>query len=218
MTQTRFFKIIGATLVAGLLTAAPLSAATFTFNAEVTNSNGPSMTPFVPSLPPIGTAGTVELEIFDADPTLTIFDGFDVRIVAEASVDVPGWISGSMLNNPNPADFFQVTDSYLAFGSYGPTSVAEDNGAFILPNARHSFRIDYGAPVLATPVTVGDLVTALSAPGASGYFSHELEGQPGFIFTRVEFPASTPQVPLPASAWFLMVGLAGLGVMRRRHS
>ena len=33
-------------------------------------------------------------------------------------------------------------------------------------------------------------------PGASGYFSHELEGSPGFIFTRVAF--EVPPVPLPS--------------------
>ena len=121
-----------------------------------------------------------------------------------------------MTNNPNPSDFFQVSDSHLAFGSYGPTSVATDNGAFVLPNARHSFRIDFGAVAPATPTTIGDLVMALSEPGASGYFSHELEGSAGFIHTRVEFPASTPAVPLPASAWMLLMGLVGLGVMRRR--
>ena len=205
-------KLIAAAVL--ILAAAPLSAATFTFMGEVTSTNGPSATPGVPSLPGLGTAGTIELNIDDSDPSLTIFDGFDVRIFASVSLDVPGWITGSMTNNPNPGDFFQVSDTHLAFGSYGPTSVATDNGAFILPSARHSFRVDFGATAPATPVTIGDLVTALSAPGATGFFSHELEGSPGFIFTRVEFPASTPEIPLPASAWLLLAGLAGLRVIR----
>ena len=216
MFKTLISKSILPVLAAALLAAAPASAATFTFMSEVTTSIGPSMTPGTPSLPPPGTLGTVELEINDSDPSLTIFDGFDVRVFATASVDVPGWISGSMVNNPNPFDFFQITAESLAFGSYGPTSVAEDNGAFILPNGRHSFRVNFGTPAAAVPVTIGDLVTALNAPGATGFFSHELEGSPGFIFTRVEFPAT--EIPLPASAFLLLAGLAGLGTVRARRT
>ncbi len=208
-----------ALITAGLL-ATPLAAATFSFTSAVTSSDGPSATPGVPSLPPVGTAGTIELVIDDSIPGLSIFDGSgDARIFASVSVDVPGWISGSMINNPNPADFLDISTSSFAFGAYGPTSVVQGNGDVLLPQGRHSFRVDFGAPVLSTPTTIGDLVTALSAPGASGFFSHELERDAGgFIFTRVEFPASTPEIPLPASAWLMIAGLAGLGLFRRRKT
>ena len=43
----------------------------------------------MPSLPGLGTAGTIELNIDDSDPSLTIFDGFDVRIFASVSLDPP---------------------------------------------------------------------------------------------------------------------------------
>lgn len=216
MFQRPFSPFAFAVASIALLTGAPVSAATFTYLSEVTISNGPSVTAGTPSLPPVGTPGTIELNIDDSNPGLSIFDGFNVRIFADASVDVPGWITGSMTNNPDPSDFFQVTTTSLAFGAYGPTSVADANGAVILPNGRHSFRVNFGAPVLSTPATIGDLVTALNAPGATGFFSHELEGSPGFVFTRVEFPA-TSEIPLPASAWLLLAGLAGLRALRGKR-
>ena len=209
-------KTFMATALSALFAAAPLSAATFTFTGEVTTTIGPSAVLGTPSLPPSGTEGTVELLINDTDSSLTIFDDFNVREFATVSLDVPGWISGSMTNNPDPFDYFDISATSFAFGSYGPTSVATDNGAFILPQAFHSFRVNFGASVAATPNSIGDLVTALSVPGASGFFSHELEvGGSGFIHTRVEFPASpVPSIPLPASAWLLLVGLGTFRLVR----
>lgn len=204
-----------AVLIASAVLAGPAVAATFTYDAAVTSSIGAAVGPDDPNLPPIGTAGTVELVIDDSDPNAAIFDlGFNVIQAFTASVVVPGYISGTMLNNPNPADFFSLTTEYLAFGSYGPTSIDDPGSAFFLGNARHSFRVTFGSVLSDIPTTVGEVVAALNLPGASGFFSHELEGSPGFIQTRVEFPVAP--VPLPASVWLMLAALGAVGWTGRR--
>ena len=216
MKQRQLFPAFLAALFGAVLIATPLAAATFTFVSEVTVSSGPSATPGTPSLPPVGTVGSIDLTIDDSNPALALFSGVgDPNVVASASVTVPGWISGAMTNTV--FDSFTVTDSYFSFGAYGPSSVAVDNGATIQPSSFHVFRVNFGAPLLAAPTTTGELVAAISAPGASGFFSHELDlSGDGFIVTRVSFPASVAAVPLPASAWLLGLALLGMGALRRR--
>lgn len=213
--KTTILTLAAATLL-GAFTTQTLEAATFSYDGLVTITEGPAVTPDDPDLPPLGTAGMVELVIDDSDPTLSIFNGFNVAEVFSVSVDVPGFVSGSMDNNPDPSDFFSITAEYLAFGAYGPTAIVDPGTAVILPSARHSFRIDFGAALSDVPTTIGEVVAALNIPGASGYFSHELEGSPGFIFTRVAFEPSP--VPLPASAWLLLAALGSVGMAKRRRS
>lgn len=207
---------LAAAVVLGAVAPLAVQAATFSYDGVVTISEGPAATPDDPDLPPLGTAGMVELVIDDSDPSLAIFNGFNVAEVFSVSVDVPGFVSGSMDNNPDPSDFFAITTEYLAFGAYGPTAINDPGSAVILPNGRHSFRIDFGAALSDVPTTIGEVVAALNIPGASGYFSHELEGSPGFIFTRVAF--EVPPVPLPASAWLLLAAVGSVGVARRRSA
>lgn len=206
--------------ITGLLTAGAVSAATFSFTGAVTDSNGPAVMASDPDLPPVGTLATVELNIDDSNPADLIFSmGFSVIQAFEAKVTVPGYIAGSMTNNPNPIDFFQITADHLAFGAYGPSSIVDPGSQSFFPNGRHSFRIDFGATAPAVPTTVGDVVAALNAPGASGFFSHELDVQGGgFIFTRVEFPADVSEVPLPASGIMLFMALGGFGWVARKTS
>lgn len=211
-------SILHTCLAAGLALAslsAPALAATFTYGGSVTISSGPGAGPDDPDFPPLGTAASVTLTVDDSDPNAALITGFDVIEAFSASVSVPGYLSGSMDNNPNPADFFQITTEYLAFGSYGPTSVDNPGTAFFLPNARHSFRIYFGSVLSDVPTTVGEVVAALGLDGASGFFSHETEGSLGFTHTRIEFEAAP--VPLPASAWLLLAALGAVGGVARRR-
>lgn len=213
----RFTKTIALAACAAFATAGSLHAAVFSYDGMVTSSLGPAVAVGDPNLPPIGTLGTVELYINDTNPLTPIFDGFDVVESFRASVDVPGFISGSMVNNPNPSDFFSLTTEFLAFGSYGPSAITDPGTETFLPSARHSFRIEFGATLGSVPTTVGEVVAALSLPGVTGYFSHELEGSPGFLLTRVSFTDDVSAVPLPASAWMLIAALGAMGAARRRR-
>ncbi|MEM7752232.1 MAG: VPLPA-CTERM sorting domain-containing protein [Pseudomonadota bacterium] len=198
---------------------AALQAATFNFMGTVTDTEGPAMMAGDADLPPLGAAGAIQLNIDDSDPTLGLFTGMGFAPtpgIASVSLTVPGFIAGSMVNNvPDPFEFFQVSDSHFAFGAYGPTSINDPGSEFFLSTGRHSFRVDFGSTQVAAPTTVGELVTALNGPGATGFFSHELEGSPGFVFTRVEFPAT--EIPLPASAFLLLGAFGGLLAMKRRR-
>ena len=64
------------------------------------------------------------------------------------------------------------------------------------------------------PLTVGELVLALTDPGMSGYFSHEMDRQGGgFFVTRVDFSSSMSAVPLPGSLPLMLTALLA-GVAR----
>ncbi len=194
-------------------------AATFTYNGAVTSSRGPAVIPTDPDFPAIGTAGTIDLMIDDGVPGLSIFDmGGLVPQVFTVSLTVPGSISGSMINNPEPIDFFYVDNEVLAFGAYGPTSIVDSGGQPYNAYGRHSFRVNFGTALVSTPTTIGELVSALNAPGAFGYFSHEIDFQSelGIEHTRVDFPAAV--VPVPATGFLLLGGLMGLALLRRRRT
>ena len=207
-----------------LLPLGAAQAATFTYGAVVTDYPSPANIPGDPATAPVGTPGTVTLFIDDSDPSLLLFDPGPASGVFSASVSVPGFFSGAVTF----VDFlssFIATAEYLQFVSYGPT-MYDDIGSYALsvPDGYHRVRVDYGTPLASAPVTVGDVVAALAAPGETGFFRHEIVlvnpsegGVTDVIQTRVDFGGGdVPAVPLPAAAWMLLAGLSGLALLRAR--
>lgn len=209
-------------LVAGLLCASlPLaaSAAVFSYEGVVFRTPGAAATPADPDFPPLRTVAQVELFIDDSDPNLVLDESMPGNVpagFASASVDIPGYLSGSMAYDPGEG-FSLGTDFH--FAAYGP-SILDNPGSFtFLDQGLHSITIFF-SNIPGTPTTVGELVAAISQPGTRGIFAFEAEGDDApQQFYRVDsvFPA-TPSgvIPLPAS--FLMFGtaLAGLAAFRRR--
>ena len=219
-------KLFHSILIAAsvLCLAGAASAATFVFTAEVESLTESGTSPGNPVIPPIGAAGTVTFEIDDSDPLLPIFDPDPVSGVFTASVSVPGYLEGEAVF-VDYLSSFTSTASYLQFTTYGDTSY-EDTGSFpiTVPDGYHTFRIDYGAPLIGAPVTVGDVVAGLSVPGSMGFFRHEIvlvneeSDSIATVRTTVSFPADTdvPEVPLPAAGWMLLGGLLAMRLAARR--
>ena len=198
------------------------SAATFVYSAEVESFTESGTSPGNPVIAPIGSPGTITFEIDDSDPLLPIFDPDPVSGVFTASVTVPGYFDGEVVF-VDYLSSFTATDSYLQFTSYGDTSYV-DTGSFpiTVPDGYHTFRIDYGTPLAAAPVTVGDVVAGLSAPGASGFFRHEIvlvneaTDSIATVRTTVAFEDQVPEVPLPAAGWLMLGGLVALRLVARK--
>jgi hypothetical protein len=198
-----------------LLFSAGAQAATFGFGGTVTIT--PGSPPAGAVFPPLGTAATVSLNIDDSDPTALLFDlgnpnPFFQNITA--SVDIPGFLSGSMMND---GDFTNFAPTQFAFGAYGPAVLDQTGGTGFFPQGRHSFQLSYG-PGVVQPTTVGDLIAALSVTGITGFFSHEMDRQGGgFFFTRVAFSDSIGgTVPLPGGMVLMLGALGLLGMLFRR--
>lgn len=195
--------------------------ATNAFATTINYSGIVTITPAVPPagsvFPPLGTLGTVSLEIDDSDPSLLLFDlgrPEPYLQTLRASVSVPGYLSGSMLSI---GDFWDYGATALRFGAYGPATLDTPGPTGYFATGRHSFQLNYGAGV-AQPMTVGELVLAIMDPGTTGYFSHEMDRQGGgFYFTRVEFSSSMGAVPLPGGLPLMLTALlAGVAVTMRR--
>ncbi len=190
-------------------------ATTMNFHGTVTIT--PAAPPAGSIFPAVGSAGTVSLEVDDSDPSVLLFDlsrPVPYLQTLKASVSVPGYLSGSMFSI---GDFWDYGAAALRFGAYGPAVLDTPGPTGYFPTGRHSFQLNYASGV-AQPLTVGELVLALMVPGATGYFSHEMDRQGGgFYFTRVEFSNEMSAVPLPGSLP-LMLGalLAGAAVFMRR--
>ena len=217
------FRFLTLATVFALGAGGMATAASYGFTAQVQSMTENGTSPGNPVIAPIGSPGMVTLEIDDSDPSLLLFDPDPVSDVFTATVTVPGYFDGEV-TFVDYLSSFTATASYLQFTSYGPTSYV-DTGVFdvTVPNGYHSFRINYGLPLIAVPLTVGDVVAGLAAPGASGFFVHEAElvdtsaGEFGKVRTTVAFPADGPtDVPLPAAGWLLIAGLLGLGILSRR--
>ena len=135
-----------------------------------------------------------------------------------ASVSIPGYFEGEAVF-VDYLSSFTSTAEYLQFTTYGDTSYV-DTGTFpiTVPDGYHRFRIEYGTPLSAAPVTVGDVVAGLSAPGATGFFRHEivLINETTSSLATVQTTVSFPAVPLPAAGWLLLGGLLALGLTKRR--
>ena len=207
-----------------VLSASTADAATFLYSAKVESLTQSGTSPGDPVVAPVGTPGTVTLSLDDSDPLAPLFDPGPISGVFTASVSVPGYFSGEAVF----VDFlssFTATADYLQFTTYGDTSYV-DTGSFpiTVPDGYHSFRVDYGAPLVAAPVTVGDVVAALAAPGASGFFRHEIvlvdeeNDRIATVQTTVAFSdEDMPEVPLPAAGWMLLAGLLALPAVARRR-
>jgi hypothetical protein len=192
-----------------------------TMNFEGTVTAIPGSPPAGSIFPPIGTAATVSLTIDDSDPTVPLInlglalpDGFLKTL--QASVSVPGFLSGSMFSD---GDYWDYSATSLAFNDYGPTMLTQPGGVGYFATGLHFARFNY-APGVAQPLTVGELVLALMAPGTTGFFSHEMERQGGgFYQTRVDFSSSGSMgaVPLPPGLALMLTAvlcLAGFGLRR----
>jgi hypothetical protein len=206
---------------AALIPAAFALFATGAFGTTINFNGTVTITPAAPPagsvFPAVGTAGTVSLEVDDSDPSVLLFDlsrPIPYLQTLRASVSVPGYLSGSMFSI---GDFWDYGATALRFGAYGPAVLDTPGPTGYFPTGRHSFQLTYAAGV-AQPLTVGELVLALMAPGTAGYFSHEMDRQGGgFYFTRVEFSNDMSAVPLPGSLPLLLGALlAGAGLVMRR--
>lgn len=205
--------------VAFALLATGAFATTINFTGTVTST--PAAPPAGSIFPAVATPGTVSLFVDDVVPSVLLFDigrpdPFLQTLLA--SVSVPGFLSGSMLSD---GDFWNFGATSLAFGAYGPAVLDQPGATGYFPTGRHSFLVNY-APGILQPLTVGELVLALMAPGTTGYFSHEMDRQGGgFFFTRVEFSSSSMgEVPLPAGLPLMLTALLAMAAlaMRRRRS
>ncbi len=212
MTLVTFRNLAGCVLFAAI--AGPASAATFTYDGEVIFTE-PTIGGAV--LAPLGTPGTVVLNIDDSNPSLPVDDPIDFPEEFMASVNVPGFITGSMMSDESFLGTFEATATTLHVSGYGPTTIADPGSAVFLSEAFHVFRVSYGTPLASAPTTIGEVVAALAAPGAIGFFSHELEADAGgFIRTRVGFTDPPSEVPLPATVWLMLAALGGLGWTKRK--
>ncbi|MES2144974.1 MAG: hypothetical protein V4516_11625 [Pseudomonadota bacterium] len=160
----------------------------------------------------------MSLDIDDSDPSVLLYDitrpfPYFLQTI-RASVSVPAYLSGSMFSN---GDYWDYGAMALRFGAYGPAVLDTPGPTGFFATGYHSFRLHYGAGVVQ-PLTVGELVLALTDPGTSGYFSHEMDRQGGgFFVTRVDFSSSMSAVPLPGSLPLMLTALlAGVAALMRR--
>lgn len=196
------------------------NAATFIFDGTIADIfTSPGISPGNPVLAPLGSPASVTFEIDDSDPTLAVLDPDPVSGIFTASVTASGYFDGTV-TFVDYLSSFSLTNSYIDFISYGPTQY-DDTGSFpiTVPDGYHRFRANFGAPLASAPATVGEVVSALEAPGTFGFFRHEAvfvdppNDLIGTVLTRVDFPS---EVPLPAAGWLLLAGVAGLGFLRRK--
>ena len=208
-------RFLAAAACAALISTIPATAATFLYDGVVVSVSAASDATY----PALGTSGTVVIEVDDSDPTVLLnpTPGMSSPVIA-ASVSVPGFFSGSLpFGSAFSGESISPTMTGFTYGSaYGPVTVDNPGtGPGFFSTGLHFVEFTFGSAV-TTPSTVGDLVAAMSAPGASGRFNFEadlLGG--GFDFVDVDFAAS--EVPLPAGGALLLTGLVGLGWLRRRR-
>ncbi|MEM9796782.1 MAG: hypothetical protein AAF919_09845 [Pseudomonadota bacterium] len=201
---------LGLSTVLSLLPAGA-SAATFSFDAVVTEAPVPPNART--SFPPLGATGTINI---------TIDGPLDQRldetgpIFFNSFADVPGFIQTLFRVRKTMA--VSVTQTAAFFSNFSKVRLD-------VPSTFDGFRTDlnsvvvtFATPLPVAPVTVGDLVDAISLPGAQVVASLDKQNSETFEFFFTELSSQPAPIPLPAAGWLLLggIGLLGFGAQRSR--
>ncbi|WP_299814766.1 hypothetical protein [uncultured Jannaschia sp.] len=194
--------------------AIPAASAVFLFEGGVVATIGESTDGAIPFDPPLDTPADVSLTIFDDHPSAAIAD----RLAAS------GPVASVMVEIPD--DPVGVTDLFSADGGFvgsaglgfpGAASATILAGPVPDPLATGSLSFDgfFDTPIETAPVTVGNLVAALSSDPLSGSYRFG----PGGGGTAVAFADKepVPAVPLPPAGLALLGGLGLLGFAGARR-
>jgi len=132
-----------------------------------------------------------------------------------------GWharYDGDNIDTPNAAGDFDFgvmnSDNVQAFITDGVGS-----SVFIIPGETTSFELAVVGTGLSS-LTTADFLNALSVNGTAGQFSFgvRFQGIGPQGLSDLAVPGDTPPIPLPASAVLGLLGLGGVGAVRRRYA
>lgn len=214
---TKMAGLLAGTVASMCFLSGAAVAATFTFDGLITSISQDSSATY----PALGSGAEITVEIDDSDPNKNIFlpSGAGDAFMA-VSVNAPGYFSGSLPPGSfdyDPLDGLTLDGSGFTYGSaYGTSNVVQTGADSFHPWGLHYFRFDFGSMGVA-PVTIGELVTAMSAPNATGFFAWEGESDGGFDHIRVSFDTSMAAVPLPGAGLLLLGAMGMLGAAKRRR-
>ncbi|GFE63971.1 VPLPA-CTERM sorting domain-containing protein [Litoreibacter roseus] len=198
------------------------SAVTYKFDATVMS---PGQISEFFTIPGFGTEGTVVLEVLgdDADP---LPGNNEASSVFNLSVDIPG-VSYSNAEVPTPVldETAYLTEGFAFSNQGGTLDIGQGDEALTFTSG---LGLTFGSEVGSAPTTVGELIAALSAPGAGGAFFASGTAGGGTEFfsltatlTAIEDSGTggdggVSAVPVPASGLLLIAGLGGLALVRHR--
>ncbi len=197
-------------IVTACLLAMPSSAATFVFDGSVTETStgSPSAT-----FPPVGQAASITLTLSGED-SLLLPASQGSQSIFSVALSVPGFVSAGVF------DFIEeLFLSPTGFTIGTPEGAPDFDETFFADvfTTSTSIGVTFGSPVSTAPATIGDLIAALTMPGASARYSISGSGPQGGPATLVAEGTVAP-IPLPAGAPILLSALAAFGLVRLRRS
>ena len=216
------FRVI---LAAAVACSAPIlaEARTFTIDGMVTHSSGLLSDPdggVIVDYPSVGSLGQMvfSLGVNTAGPV----DPDDSFMVApwetlpiDADVHIGGFSAGLMGSGPNSEVYIE---SLFADENQVRFSSREVGQGVMGETFAGSLRLLFSPALAAAPTTWNDLFDAIDSGNALASLSFNGTIHEQFVtFTFEQTPPVAP-VPLPATAMFLLTGLAGFAAARRRKA
>lgn len=204
------------TVALALLAPLPVSAATFTFDAIVTQSidvTGATDRPNYP-LPDVGSLGSFVIEIagdtFDGSPDIP-FSGTDLMGFLAA---LASFTDLSAALEPDFAAFIPIPTGAVRFSNGDFSSIVVDNPA---GDADTTLAGSFTAssPLFATPATtLSDVLDLLGDPTTTLVFSFNGTVNGAFDFVSFRAESVPAPIPLPAGGLLLLGGLASFAAAR----
>ncbi len=209
-----------AAIAAMAIVAGPATAATYSFNVQVVESQ--DLPDFGFTLPGIGTIGTVSFTLdaaaldADGDPMtgLNIDNGLD-PMLANASASIGGLTSSL---EPGFGTVFGFNErARFSNGDFASISISQpgQNCSALGCTLAGDFSI-IAPPGSGTPTTFADVDAFLNDPASTVWFRFNGTVVGQSVSFRAESVPATP-VPLPASGVLLLAALGGAAVLRRKR-
>jgi hypothetical protein len=168
----------------------------------------------VPQASSVNAGGTVAVDVFasDLEGAAQTLGSYDVNLSFDSSVlSFSGIAFGTGLSVTGVPSIIQ--DYALSVGVVNPFEVSMEETAdleSLQPSAFKLFTITFNASQVGTSALSLSLNSAGNAAGTDSLMAGALNGASMSV-------VGAPQVPLPAAAWLLLSGLAGVGSMVRRR-